>query len=55
MAGGSAGLKGHCTGPLTFGITVKDRDGRDIVYQEGSVGQDAEENIDAVTRGRETR
>ncbi len=25
-------LKGHCTGPLTFGITVKDSDGKDIVY-----------------------
>jgi hypothetical protein len=27
-------LKGHCTGPLTFGITVKDHAGRDIVYNE---------------------
>jgi len=27
-------LKGHCTGPLTFGITVKDHAGKDIVYNE---------------------
>lgn len=27
-------LKGHCTGPLTFGITVKDSGGRDIVYHD---------------------
>ncbi len=27
-------LKGHCTGPLTFGITVKDHTGKDIVYNE---------------------
>ena len=27
-------LKGHCTGPLTFGITVKDSGGRDIVYND---------------------
>jgi len=36
-------LKGHCTGPLTFGITVKDHTGRDIVYHEVL--------FDAVTKG----
>ena len=36
-------LKGHCTGPLTFGITVKDGDGRDIVYHDIL--------FDAITKG----
>lgn len=36
-------LKGHCTGPLTFGITVKDSDGRDIVYHDIL--------FDAITKG----
>jgi hypothetical protein len=27
-------LKGHCTGPLTFGITVKNEAGRDVAYNE---------------------
>jgi hypothetical protein len=36
-------LKGHCTGPLTFGITVKDHAGKDIVYNELL--------FDAVTKG----
>ncbi|NTW59393.1 MAG: hypothetical protein HGA43_09515, partial [Nitrospirae bacterium] len=27
-------LKGHCTGPLTFGITVKDQAGKDIAYND---------------------
>jgi hypothetical protein len=36
-------LKGHCTGPLTFGITVKGCDGRDIVYHEIL--------FDAITKG----
>ena len=27
-------LKGHCAGPLTFGITVKDHAGKDIVYND---------------------
>ena len=36
-------LKGHCTGPLTFGITVKGSDGRDIVYHDIL--------FDAITKG----
>ena len=36
-------LKGHCTGPLTFGITVKDSDGKDIVYHDVL--------FDAITKG----
>jgi len=36
-------LKGHCTGPLTFGITVKDQAGRDIVYNDVL--------FDAITKG----
>ena len=36
-------LKGHCTGPLTFGITVKDSDGKDIVYHDIL--------FDAITKG----
>jgi len=36
-------LKSHCTGPLTFGITVKDNAGRDIVYNEVL--------FDAITKG----
>jgi hypothetical protein len=36
-------LKGHCTGPLTFGITVKDGDGKDIVYHDVL--------FDAITKG----
>lgn len=36
-------LKGHCTGPLTFGITVKDSDGKDIVYNDIL--------FDAITKG----
>ncbi|MEK6744303.1 MAG: methionine synthase [Nitrospirota bacterium] len=36
-------LKGHCTDPLTFGITVKDSDGRDIVYHDIL--------FDAITKG----
>lgn len=36
-------LKGHCTGPLTFGITVKDIDGKDIVYHDIL--------FDAITKG----
>jgi hypothetical protein len=36
-------LKGHCTGPLTFGITVKDSDGRDVVYHDVL--------FDAITKG----
>jgi hypothetical protein len=36
-------LKGHCTGPLTFGITVKDSVGRDIVYNDIL--------FDAITKG----
>ena len=36
-------LKGHCTGPLTFGITVKDHRGKDIVYHDVL--------FDAVTKG----
>jgi len=36
-------LKGHCTGPLTFGITVKDSDGRDIVHHDVL--------FDAITKG----
>jgi len=36
-------LKGHCTGPLTFGITVKDHGGKDIVYHDIL--------FDAITKG----
>ena len=36
-------LKGHCTGPLTFGITVKDHAGKDIVYNDML--------FDAITKG----
>jgi hypothetical protein len=36
-------LKGHCTGPLTFGITVKDHEGKDIVYNDLL--------FDAITKG----
>jgi hypothetical protein len=36
-------LKGHCTGPLTFGITVKDHAGKDIVYNDMV--------FDAITKG----
>jgi methionine synthase II (cobalamin-independent) len=36
-------LKGHCTGPLTFGITVKNEAGRDVAYDETL--------FDAVTKG----
>ncbi len=36
-------LKGHCTGPLTFGITVKDSNGKDIVYHDIL--------FDAITKG----
>ena len=36
-------LKGHCTGPLTFGITVKDSSGKDIVYHDIL--------FDAITKG----
>ena len=36
-------LKGHCTGPLTFGITVKDSGGKDIVYHDVL--------FDAITKG----
>jgi hypothetical protein len=36
-------LKGHCTGPLTFGITIKDHLGKDIVYNDVL--------FDAVTKG----
>jgi hypothetical protein len=36
-------LKGHCTGPLTFGITVKDSEGKDIVYNDVL--------FDAITKG----
>jgi hypothetical protein len=36
-------LKGHCTGPLTFGITVKGSDGRDVVYHDIL--------FDAITKG----
>jgi methionine synthase II (cobalamin-independent) len=36
-------LKGHVTGPLTFGITVKDQTGKDILYNEML--------FDAITKG----
>lgn len=36
-------FKGHCTGPLTFGITVKDQEGKDIVYNDLL--------FDAITKG----
>ena len=36
-------LKGHCTGPLTYSITVKDSGGRDIVYHDVL--------FDAITKG----
>ena len=36
-------LKGHCTGPLTYGITVKDHAGKDIAYNDML--------FDAVTKG----
>ncbi len=36
-------LKGHVTGPLTFGITVKDQAGKDILYNEIL--------FDAITKG----
>ncbi len=36
-------LKGHCTGPLTFGITVKDHAGKDIAYNDML--------FDAITKG----
>jgi len=43
LPGSARFLKGHCTGPLTFGITVKDSDGKDIVYHDIL--------FDAITKG----